>query len=102
MATYIMNCLKSQIWIVMSWGFHEPIPIENGLQFSVEGFIHKGIVEVIYNEGVDLFEINLIKNGQIINHIASVFIYELIDTLDCNIEKVENYDERVKKEYSLL
>lgn len=102
MATYIMDCLKRQILIVFSWGFNKPIAIENGLQFSVNGFIHKGIVQVLYNEGADLFEIKLIKNEEIIKHITCVFIDELIDTLDRNIEMVENYDDRVKEEYSLL
>ena len=101
MTTYILNCLTHQKMIVFSWGFHKAIALKNGLRFSVNGFIHKGIVEVLYNEGEDLFEINLIKNGEIIKHIASVSIDELIETLDENIEKVENYNERVKKEYDL-
>jgi hypothetical protein len=105
MATYIMDCLKRQIWIVFSWGFNSPVALKNGLRFSVNGFIHKGIVEIIYCHSVDLFEINLIKNGEIKKHIAGVYIDELIDILDRHIEKDEgdeNYTNRVKQEYSLL
>jgi len=101
MTTYIMNCLTRQKIIVFSWGFRNPIAINNGLRFSVNGFIHKGIVEIIYNEGTDYFDLNFIKNKQLKKRIASVAKDELIETLDLYIEKVDKYDERVRKEYHL-
>lgn len=100
-ATYIMDCLKSQKMIVFSWGFNSPVALKNGLQFSVNGFIHKGIVQVIYNEGLDLFEVNTVKNGNVIKSKAGVYIDELVDVIDLLVEKVDNYDERVKREYQM-
>ena len=102
MATYIMNGLNRQKTVVFSWGFKKPIALENDLRFSVNGFIHKGIVDILYNDVFDLFEIKLLKNNKVIKHIPNVYIDELIDTLDRHIEKVENYDVKVKQEYSLL
>lgn len=101
MATYIMDCLKRQIWIVFSWGFNSPVAQQNGLQFSVNGFIHKGIVQVIYNERLDLFEVKTVKNGNVIKSKADVYIDELVDVIDLMVEKVENYDERVKSKYKM-
>ena len=101
MAKYIMDCLTRQKMIVFSWGFHKAIALKNGLRFSVNGFIHKGIVEIIYNDGTDYFDLNFIKNKEIIKHIASVSVDELIEVIDTHVERVENYNERVKQEYSI-
>jgi len=98
-AKYIMDCLSRQKMIVFSWGFHKAIAIKDGLQFNVNGFIHKGIVEIIYNEGTDYFNIKLIKNSDTKSYTSNVAVSELIEVLDCLIEKVQDYDERVKKEY---
>jgi len=98
-AKYIMDCLSRQKMIVFSWGFHKPTALENGLRFIVNGFIHKGIVDIIYNEGADLFDIKLIKNSVTKSYTPNVAVSELIEVLDCLIEKVENYDERVKKKH---
>ena len=48
MAEYILSILKSQIFVLLSWGFHRPVRLENGIRFQVQGFIHKGTVEVVY------------------------------------------------------
>lgn len=58
---YIMRILKSQLMIIWSWGFNSPKTITNGLSFRVQGFKFKGTVEVVYNEGTDLFDISFIK-----------------------------------------
>ena len=52
--------------VVFSWGFNAPTAIANGLRFKVQGFKFKGTVEVEYNEGTDLFEVKLIKNGKVV------------------------------------
>ena len=61
MAEYILSILKSQIFVLLSWGFHRPVRLENGLRFQVQGFIHKGTVEVVYVEGLDLFEVRTLN-----------------------------------------
>lgn len=100
-----MDCLSVQKMIVFSWGFHKPVALISGLQFCVNGFIHKGIVQVIYNEGIDLFEVNTLKNGKVIKSKTGVFFDELVEIIDSMVEKNEsdeNYLKRVSNEYSLL
>ena len=52
MAQYIISIFKYYLPIVFSWGFSHPQPIPNGLRFHVQGYIHKGLVEVVYDETV--------------------------------------------------
>ena len=58
MAEYIRELIVLELRITMSWGLHNLISREyNGmrsLEFSVNGFLHKGKVIVAYNEGSDL------------------------------------------------
>ena len=102
MAMYIMRIFKSQLMIVWSWGFNSPKAIANGLSFKVQGFKFKGTVEVVYNEGSDLFDISFIKCSKIIDAVEGVYIDQLVTVIDNHVEKVDNYNERVEAEYSLL
>lgn len=81
MAQYIMGILKAKLMVVWSWGFNSPMAIPNGLRFKVQGFKFRGVVEVAYNEGKDLFEVSFIKRGK--------------------VEKTADYKARVEREYSL-
>ena len=101
MTKYILNRLAREKWIVFSWGFNSPVAIKNGLQFYVNGFIFNGIIQVIYNEETDLFDLKFIKRNEALIPIPNVSINELIKVLDDLIEKVDNYEERVKQEYLL-
>ena len=101
MAKYIMQILRSQLMVMWSWGFNSPIAIENGLRFKVQGFKFRGIVEVVYNEGSDLFDVSFIKAGKVIKTIDGVFFDMLISVIDNYVEKTADYEERVKAEYSL-
>lgn len=69
MAKYIMTILKTQLMIVFSWGFHQPVAIENGLQFKVQGYKFRGVVSIVYNEGRDLFDVRFIKANKVVNTI---------------------------------
>jgi len=102
MTSYILNRLTRQKWVVFSWGFNSPVAINNGLRFSVNGFIHKGLVEVVYNEGTDLFDLKLIRNNEPSIIITDVEVSELIEVIDTHVERVSDYEKRVKKEYSFL
>lgn len=105
MTRHILNCLTRQKWVVFSWGFNSPVAINNGLRFSVNGFIFKGLVEVIYNGSTALFDIKLINTNKATIIISNVINDMLTDTLDTLIEKNEsdeNYKERVKQEYDSL
>lgn len=101
MANYIMSIFKTQIMVVWSWGFNSPIAVENGLRFKVQGFKFRGVVEVKYNEGWDLFDISFIKAGEVVKAIEGVYLDTLVETIDNCVEKTTDYEKRVKEEYSL-
>lgn len=101
MAKYIMTILKTQLMVVWSWGFHQPVAIENGLQFKVQGFKFRGVVQVVYNEGRDLFDVRFLKANKMVNTIDGVFFDMLIDTIDDFVEKTSDYEQRVKEQYSI-
>lgn len=102
MAEYILHILKSQIFVLLSWGFHRPIRLENGLKFQVNGFIHKGAVEVVYNEGLDLFEVRTLNSdGSIKQKEGDVYLDCLVNVIDGMVERTPNYKERVEQEYKL-
>lgn len=96
-----MTILKTQLMVVWSWGFHQPVAIENGLQFKVQGFKFRGIVEVVYNEGRDLFDVRFLKANKVVNTIEGVFFDMLVDVIDDYVEKTTDYDKRVAAEYSI-
>lgn len=97
MAEYILQILRSQLMVVFSWGFHLPtaLPDDRGLAFEVDGFLYKGRVEVIYNDGVDLFEVRL-ADGRVEE---MVYCDNLVAVIDTMVERCENYKVRIKQEY---
>jgi hypothetical protein len=101
MAKYIIRILRSQLMVMWSWGFNSPVAIENGLRFKVQGFKFKGIVEVVYNEGWDLFDVRFIKDGKVIETIEGVYIDGLVQVIDDYVEKTSDYEQRVREEYHL-
>lgn len=98
MSKYILQIMRMQIFVVMSWGFHNPIVIDNGLRFSVNGFKYIGEVEVVYNDGKDLFEVRICGTGEIVE---DVYLDNLVEVIDNRVEKVENYAERVNSTYNI-
>ena len=102
MANYILRILKSRIFIILSWGFNSPIHLENGLKFKVQGYIHSGWVEVLYNEGSDLFEVSTLNaDGSIKRKENDVYLACLVDVIDGMVERTEDYKERVEQDYKL-
>lgn len=99
MAEYILQILRSQLMVVFSWGFHRPtaLPDDRGLAFQVQGFKFKGRVEVVYNDGLDLFEVHL-EDGRTEE---MVYADNLVAVIDGLVERVNNYNERVKAEYNI-
>ena len=103
MANYILSILRTNLNIVWSWGFHNPKPLENGLSFKVQGFLHKGCVCVEYNDGTDLFDIKLLTNQlKEVKSIQGIYVDQLIDVIDDMVECCENYEQKIKEKYSLL
>ena len=101
MAKYILSIFKTQLMVVYSWGGHQPMALENGIRFKVTGFKFKGIVDVIYNEGRDLFDVSFIKRNKVVKSIDGVYFDMLVDTIDDFVEKTSDYDQRVISEYSI-
>ncbi len=57
---------------------------------------------MVYNEGIDLLEVKLIKNGNVIETVEDVYLDSLVDVIDYRVEKVDNYKQRVEEEYYRL
>ena len=99
---YILSIFNMRPDIVSSWGVDPKTlkPVKYGIEFHVQGFKHTGNVQVTLNEGEDLFEVCLIsESGETTERHESIFLDNLISTIDEAVEKVENYEKRVSEEY---
>lgn len=102
MALYILSILKHNISIVLSWGFHNPVSVENGLRFNVQGFNHTGMVEILYDEGLDLFSFRILNpDGSLKEEQEEIYIDRLVECVDRLVEWCPNYKERVRGAYNL-
>lgn len=104
MAEYILSILRTKLMVVFSWGFHRPtaLPDDGGLAFKVDGFKHRGWVFVKYNEGKDLFDIELRdKSLNVVRSIEDVYFDQLIAVIDNAVVHTENYEEQVKGLYNI-
>ncbi len=100
MAQYIMKVFSMRKITLMSWGFNAPKVITDGVQFDVNGFKHSGLVQVIYQHGLDLFKICLLSTEmELVKEVTEIYFDELVSTIDEQVEMVENYEVRVKQEY---
>ena len=100
LAMYIWSILKTQMTVIMSWGLDlsKARVIDNGMEIYVQGFLHKGFVQITLNEGTDLFEIKLLsEERETVKFIEDVYLDCLVNTLDENIEKCDNYEQRVSQ-----
>ncbi len=108
-AAYILELMRYFPITIMSWGIDsesyrlaEDADGNYGLQFHVQGFKHKGIVQVLYDEGADTFLYHLLTDtGEILKTRNDIYLDQLIPTIDEAVEKVENYEQRVRSEYGL-
>ena len=104
-AGYILSIFRTNPFVVMSWGIN-PASIEVvdlGVKFHVQGFKHKGFVQVVLNEGEDLFEVTLIsEEGETLNTIEHIFVDNLICIIDDAVEKTEDYEKRIYQEYGIF
>ena len=88
-----MQCFSKARW--------KPVALENGLRFKVTGFKFRGVVDVIYNEGSDLFDLSFIKRNKVVKSIDGVFFDSLVEVIDDYVEKTTDYEKRVAAEYSI-
>ena len=104
-AGYILSIFRTNPFVVMSWGINPATItiVKVGVRFHVQGFIHTGYVQVVLNEGEDLFEVTLIsEEGETLKTIEHIFVDNLICVIDSVVEKCENYQERISQEYSII
>ena len=103
-AKYILSIFKSSIAIVLSWGFHNPVAIneceegEGGIIFNVDGFKFSGQVKVMLN-WTDTFDIYLIKRGDVVETIKDVYLDQLINVIDNRVEYTPDYAKQVQHAY---
>ena len=104
-AGYILSIFRTNPFVVMSWGINPAsiTIVKVGVRFHVQGFLHTGYVQVVLNEGEDLFEVTLIsEEGETLKTIEHIFVDNLICVIDSAVEKCENYQERISQEYQLI
>ena len=105
LAGYIWSILKTQSVIVMSWGVDMDTikPVKGGLEFHVQRFKHTGMVQIILDEGKDLFEIHLIPDSEgEKNVIEDVYLDMLVSVTDRNVEKTDDYEKKIFEEYRII
>ena len=105
MCLYIMRILSCKPNVVMSWGVckFRALQGDEGVMFHVQGFRFNGWVKCVYDLGADLFNIFYIDNkGETQKIQKGIYFDELVDTIDREVEKVENYNQRVKELYSWI
>ena len=100
LAMYIWRILKTQMTVIMSWGIDpgQAKVIDYGMEIHVQGFLHTGFVQITLNEGTDLFEIKLLsEERELVKFIDGIYLDCLVNTLDENIEKCDNYEQRISE-----
>ena len=100
MALYILQILRTDLMVVFSWGFHAPRAINDGLSFLVAGYKFNGKIIVKYDDGADLFNVRF-EGKPYIAPIEGIYIDQLVDVIDGAVERTDDYQERVKNQYSL-
>lgn len=77
--------------------------IEREMKFHVQGFKHTGMVQIVLDEGKDLFEVHLIPDSEgEKNVIEDVYFDMLVSVIDENVEKTDNYEKRISEEYRII
>lgn len=69
----------------------------DGLIFHVKGFKHVGWVKIVYDDGADLFNIFYMDNNKQTQKIQKgIYLDELVNAIDYEVEKTENYEQDVR------
>lgn len=104
---YIKKVFTYYPTVVGSWGIEACSPIyeseegEGGLSIKVNGFKHKGEVRIILN-WMDLFDVTLINpDGSVKHQIKGIYVDSLVMVIDNAIEKVSDYEQKVRQMYFL-
>ncbi|GIJ95430.1 hypothetical protein CAPN002_26480 [Capnocytophaga stomatis] len=109
MAMYILEILQVDKMVFFSWGISKAHSCTfqkmKALCIEVNGFLHKGLVYIAYNEGADTFEVFCTSlNGLIIKEAKGIYFDELTSIIDKMVEKDcsdEDYKEKLNEYYSI-
>jgi hypothetical protein len=94
LANAIRRTLKAITWGARGWTVLTIANKPMGLKFRVSGNHHKGYVVLTVN-GLDLFDIYLLNmKGEIKEKIESIYLEDLIDTIDKKVEWIAKYGNR--------
>ena len=97
-----MQILRTELMVMFSWGFHSAYAIKNGLSFYVNGYLHKGKVEVVYDEGWDLFIVRTLNpDGSTKEQEEGIYADGLVEVIDRMVEKTDDYASRVRSQYGV-
>ena len=105
MAVYIMQILSTKPSVVMSWGVTKfrALQGDEGAIFHTQGFKWNGWVKIVYDLGEDLFNLFYIDNKGVTKKIQKgIYFDEMVDTIDNEVEKTADYEQRVKELYSWM
>lgn len=89
--------LKNNIIIVLSWGSRNFKTVQNGLEFTVNGFLYEGVVQITRDN--NNYSIKLASSDIRLNNICLKDVVEIVDSLvekDCSNEE---YAILVNKKY---
>ena len=93
----INDILSSRMNVIMSWGLHNKRVITDGVRFDVQGFKYTGEVKIVFDYILSHANQGLIFRVQIGDTIATdISAEQLVDYIDEQVEKVDNYEEAVK------
>jgi len=101
---YVLKIFSYYQPIVDSWGFDNPVVIENGIRFEVSGFIHTGYVDVIL-AGNDTFTVTLWNKDNLRKYKSkqtNIYLDHLVDYIDSQVEKSgtdEEYDQKIEESF---
>lgn len=98
MARYIWSIIAANPTLPMSWGVDTEsfVSSEDSLEFHVQGFLHTGNVRITYIEGVDLFQVSLYnEEGNEVKRIDDVYLDNLAEVIDQNVEMADDYNTKV-------
>lgn len=83
---YILDALNTKTCVFQSWAPDNIRKLDDGLEFSVSGFLHTGKVRILYNEGMDDFTVFIMKDDEIIDRTDFVYVDELMNLVDSKVE----------------
>lgn len=105
LAKYIWSILKSNLPVLMSWGVETKTVkvIKGGIEFKVNGFKHTGKVQIVLNEGADLFDVCLLcEDGEIKDKREDIYFDMLVSVVDELVEKTDDYEKRISDTYNII